>query len=189
MAHPFLSQAKSTHKAKTSSIGKANNLDIPVMRAVGENSSKKLYSSSSGSMQHKDQSAASGYKRGGHVGKPKHSKPKLVIAAPADPVNPSPPDPALAAAGAVSSPAPAPTQPPMPPMKRGGRKYADGGAVDTPPPPPPPTPPKDSVRPFGRTGKESISPSGKVSGFKRGGRTKGGSDSGVGRLEQAHRQK
>jgi len=146
MSHPYKSQAMSTHKAKTSSMGKSNNLDIPVMRAVGENSSKKLYSSSSGSMQHKDQSAASGYKRGGHVGKPKHSKPKFTIAAPAGPVNPSPPDPALAAAGAASSPAPAPMPPPgagQPPMKRGGR----------------------------------------TTGMRA------GTDSGVGRLEQAHRQK
>src|SRR6266436_3163742 len=142
MSHPYSDKAKETHKSKASNIGKGGNLDIPVMRAVGENSSKKLYSSSSGSMQHKDQSAASGYKRGGHVGKPKHSKPKFTIAAPAGPVNPSPPDPALAAAGAASSPAPAPMQPPMPPMKRGGR-----------------------------TG------------------MKAGTDSGVGRLEQAHRRK
>src|SRR6266851_908348 len=121
MAHPYSDKAKETHKSKASSIGKGGNLDIPVMRAVGENSSKKLYSSSSGSMQHKDQSAASGYKRGGHVGRPKH-KSKIVIAAPAGPATPPQPDPALAAAGAASSPVPAPMAPPpgQPPMQRGG---------------------------------------------------------------------
>src|SRR6266446_8752225 len=133
MSHPYSDKAKETHKSKASNIGKGGNLDIPVMRAVGENSSKKLYSSSSGSMQHKDQSAASGYKRGGHVGKPKHSKPKFTIAAPAGPVNPSPPDPALAAAGAASSPAPAPMQPPggQPPMKRGGRTTGMRAGTDS----------------------------------------------------------
>ena len=146
MAHPYRAQAASTNKSKAHNMGKAGNLDIPIMRAVGENSSKKLYSSSSGSMQGKKESTASGYKRGGHVGKPKHSKPKIVIAAPAGPVNPSPPDPALAAAGAASSPAPAPMPPPgagQPPMKRGGR----------------------------------------TTGMRA------GTDSGVGRLEQAHRRK
>src|SRR6266446_470606 len=144
MSHPYSDKAKETHKSKASNIGKGGNLDIPVMRAVGENSSKKLYSSSSGSMQHKDQSAASGYKRGGHIGKPKHSKPKIVIAAPAGPATPPQPDPALAAAGAASSPVPAPMSPPpgQPPMARGGGiKYPI---------------------------------------------KKGGTDSGVGRLEQSH---
>lgn len=129
MSHPFADQAKSTHKAKTGSMGKVNNLDIPVMRAAGENSGKKLYSSSSSSQQHKSQSADDGMKRGGHVGKPKHHKPKIVIAAPApDPANPPSPDPAMAAAGAGPSPAPAPMPPPgamppggQPPMKRGGK--------------------------------------------------------------------
>ena len=144
--HPYKNQARDTNKSKARNMGRAGNLDIPIMRAVGENSSKKLYSSSSGSMQGKKESCASGYKRGGHVGKPKHSKPKIVIAAPAGPVNPSPPDPALAAAGAASSPAPAPMPPPgagQPPMKRGGR----------------------------------------TTGMRA------GTDSGVGRLEQAHRRK
>jgi len=140
--HPYKNQARDTNKSKARNMGKAGNLDIPIMRAVGENSSKKLYSSSSGSMQGKKESTASGYKRGGHVGKPKHSKPKIVIAAPAGPVNPSPPDPALAAAGAASSPVPAPMPPGQPPMKRGGR----------------------------------------TTGMKA------GTDSGVGRLEQAHRR-
>lgn len=126
MSHPYREQAKSTHKAKTSYMGKANNLDIPIMRAVGENSSKKLYSSSSNSMQHKDQSAADGMKRGGHVGKMKHkSKPKMPMVVPEVTAAPPSPDPSLAAAGAgMSSPAPAP---PMPPMKRGGRT----GGVDS----------------------------------------------------------
>ncbi len=144
MAHPYSKQAHESTRSKAHSIGKGGNLDIPVMRAVGENSSKKLYSGSSGSMQHKDQSAASGYKRGGHVGKQKHSKPKIVIAAPAGPATPPQPDPALAAAGAASSPVPAPMSPPpgQPPMARGGGiKYPI---------------------------------------------KKGGTDSGVGRLEQSH---
>jgi hypothetical protein len=115
--HPYATQAKSTHKAKAGSMGKTNNLDIPVMRAVGENSGKKLYSSSSSSQQFKKQAADDGMKRGGHVGKPRHHKPAIVIAAPAGPAQPPPPDPAMAAAGAGSSPAPAP----MGPMKRGGK--------------------------------------------------------------------
>lgn len=127
MSHPYRKEAESSHKAKTGSMGKVNNLDIPIMRAVGENSSKKI-AMSSASMQHKDQSAADGMKRGGHVGKPKHSKPKIVIAAPAsDPASSPQPDPAMAAAGAGPSPAPAPMPPGagapppgMPPMKRGG---------------------------------------------------------------------
>src|SRR6266446_9707394 len=133
MAHPYRAQAASTNKSKARNMGRAGNLDIPIMRAVGENSSKKLYSSSSGSMQGKKESCASGYKRGGHVGKPKHSKPKIVIAAPAGPVNPSPPDPALAAAGAASSPAPAPMPPPggQPPMKRGGRTTGMRAGTDS----------------------------------------------------------
>jgi len=122
MSHPYSNKARESMKSKAHSMGKGGNLDIPIMRAVGENSSKKLYSSSSGSMQHKDQSAASGYKRGGHVGKPKH-KSKIVIAAPAGTATPPQPDPALAAAGAASSPVPAPMPPPgpgQPPMARGG---------------------------------------------------------------------
>ncbi len=110
-------------------MGKTNNLDIPIMRAVGENSSKKLYSSSSGSMQKPEQSDASGYKRGGHVGKHR-SKPKIKIAmvAPDATAVPPSPDPSMAAAGAGSSPVPAPMPPPGPPpiAKRGGR-FASGG--------------------------------------------------------------
>ncbi len=62
MAHPYLNQAKSTHKAKAGNIGRGGNLDIPIMRAVGENSSKKIATSSS-HQQHKDQSSADGMKR------------------------------------------------------------------------------------------------------------------------------
>ena len=141
MAHPYKDQANATHKAKTGNMGKTNNLDIPIMRAVGENKPGKPYVSST-SMQHKAQSGADGMKRGGHVGKPKHSKPKpkITIAAPApDPATSPSLDPALAAAGAGSSPAPAPPMMPppgampppgQPPMKRGGKvmghKYTGG---------------------------------------------------------------
>ena len=125
MAHPFKKEARSTNQSKAHAMGKAGNLDIPVMRAVGENKSGKLYASSSGSQQNASQSAASGYKRGGHVGKPKHkSKPKFTIAAPEVPASPPLPDPSLAAAGAAPSPAPAPTQPPM---KRGGKVKMTAG--------------------------------------------------------------
>lgn len=133
--HPYKDQANSTHKSKVGYLGKAANKDIPIMRAVGENSAKKLYSSSSYSGQHQDQAKADGMKRGGHVGRPKHkSKPKLPMVVPEVTATPPSPDPSMAAAGAGSSPVPAP---PMPPMKRGGRMT-------------------------------------------------GGTDSGVGRLEQAH---
>ncbi len=129
MAHPYSNQAKSSQKSKASTMGKSGNLDLPIMRAVGENNSKKLYSSSSSSQQHKDQSAADGMKRGGHVGKPKHHKPKVVMVAPEATANPPSPDPSMAAAGMGSSPVPAPP-PGMPPMKRGGKvmghKYKGG---------------------------------------------------------------
>lgn len=131
MAHPYSEQAKSTHKSKTGSMGKTNNLDIPVMRAVGENKKGGIHVSSS-SMQHKNQSAADGMKRGGHVGKPKHHKPKVALAIPA-------PDPAAmdpAAMAGAGGPPPGPAMPPpgamppgQPPMKRGGAAYARGGKV------------------------------------------------------------
>lgn len=136
--HPFKKEAESSHKSKTGSMGKANNLDIPIMRAVGENKSGGIHVSSA-SMQHKNQSVSDGMKRGGHVGKPKHHKPKIVIAAPAtDPASSPQPDPAMAAAGAGPSPAPAPMMPGagapppgQPPMKRGGmvkgQKGGDNG--------------------------------------------------------------
>jgi hypothetical protein len=128
MAHPYKDQANSTHKAKAGYLGKAANKDISVMRAVGENSGKKLYASSSNSSQLQDQAKADGMKRGGHVGKIKHkSKPKLPMAAPEVMATPPSPDPSMAVAGAGSSPAPAPMMPPgQPPMKRGGRMTAGG---------------------------------------------------------------
>ena len=51
MSHPYKDQVASSHKSKAGNMGKVNNLDIPVMRAVGENSAGKLYSSSSSSQQ------------------------------------------------------------------------------------------------------------------------------------------
>src|SRR4051812_16516065 len=129
--HPFKSQANDTRSAKAKKLGSVHNTDIPSMKAAGETTFKKV-DSSSASMQHKDQSAADGMKRGGHVGKPKHSKPKVKIAmvAPEDTAAPPSPDPSMAAAGVGSSPAPAPIlppQPPQPPMKRGGAAFARGG--------------------------------------------------------------
>lgn len=66
MVHPYKDQAKSSHKSKTHSMGKENNLVIPVMRAVGENRAGGVRESSS-SGQHQNQAAASGMKRGGKV--------------------------------------------------------------------------------------------------------------------------
>lgn len=134
--HPFKGQAEATAKTKAGNMGKSANKDIPIMRAVGENSGKKLYSSSSNSMQHKNQSAADGMKRGGHVGKHRHSKPKIPMVVPEAVANPPSPDPSMAAAGAGSSPAPAPPMMPpgQPPMKRGGKvsigKYPITGGAD-----------------------------------------------------------
>lgn len=125
MAHPYKSQADSSHASKAGTMGKTGNLDMKTMKGAGENNSKKLYSSSSSSMQFKGQSSADGMKRGGHV--KKHAKPMVAIAGPA---NPPSLDPALAAAGAGSSPAPAPSPaaPPMaPPMKIGGMVSRRGG--------------------------------------------------------------
>lgn len=120
MAHPYSKEAHSSNKAKAHSMGKVNNLDIPIMRAVGENRSGGIHESSA-SMQHKKQAGADGMKRGGHV---KHKKSPVVIAAPATPPSADPA--AMAAAGAGASPAPAPMgggmpPPGQPPMKRGGR--------------------------------------------------------------------
>jgi hypothetical protein len=132
MVHPYKHKAHETLKSKTGSMGKTNNLDIPIMRAVGENSARKI-AQSSASMQHKKQSAADGMKRGGHVGKPKHHKPKTPMVVPDVAANPPSPDPSMAAAGAAPSPAPAPPMPPgQPPMKHGGRKYAEGGRIKMP---------------------------------------------------------
>jgi hypothetical protein len=127
--HPYKHQADSSRKAKAGNMGKVNNLDIPVMRAVGENSGKKLYSSSSSSQQHNGQGAADGMKRGGHVGKHR-SKPKIKIAMVAPDAAVPSTDPSMAAAGAGSSPAPAPMPPPPgapPPMANKGGRFANGG--------------------------------------------------------------
>jgi len=108
-------------------MGKINNLDIPVMRAVGENSPKKLYSSSSNSQQHDNQSSADGMKRGGHVGKHRSRKPKVMVV-PEVAASPPSPDPSMAAAGVGSSPAPAPMPPPgQPPIAKRGGRFASGG--------------------------------------------------------------
>lgn len=66
MAHPYSSAAKDSHKAKTKSMGKVNNLDIPVMRAVGENRAGGIRESST-SGQHQDQAKATGMKSGGRA--------------------------------------------------------------------------------------------------------------------------
>lgn len=126
--HPYKGQSDSSRKSKAHSMGKINNLDIPVMRAVGENSPKKLYSSSSNSQQHDNQSSADGMKRGGHVGKHR-SKPKIkVMVAPEVAASPPSPDPSMAAAGVGSSPAPAPMPPPgQPPIAKRGGRFASGG--------------------------------------------------------------
>jgi hypothetical protein len=62
-------QAFETRKAKAKAMGKENNLDIPVMRAVGENKKGGIYESSAGG-QHQDQAKMAGFKRGGGVTKP-----------------------------------------------------------------------------------------------------------------------
>lgn len=66
MSHPYSKAAKETHKSKTSSMGKANNLVIPMMRAAGENKAGGIRESSA-SGQHQDQAKASGMKRGGRA--------------------------------------------------------------------------------------------------------------------------
>ena len=130
MAHPYKIQADDTHRTKRGTMGKDNNLVVPMMKAIGENSIQKKIHQSSASQQLREQSAHSGMKRGGHVGKNRHkAKVKLAMVAPAgDAANPPSPDPALAAAGAGASPAPAPSMPMPPPgagmpppAKRGGR--------------------------------------------------------------------
>ena len=168
MAHPYKDQANSSHKTKTGNMGKESNLVLPIMRAVGENSGKKLYSSSSASMQHKDQASADGMKRGGHVGKKRHSKPKsktIVIAAPEAPVTPPSPLPPVAAAGTGSSPVPAP----MPPMKSGGRTHSDV-AED-----------KALI-------KKMVKPAARLASGGRAYPLTAGSESGKGRLQKAHSQ-
>lgn len=71
MSHPYKDQASKSHKSKTQSMGKVNNLDIPIMRAVGENKSGGVHESSA-TMQHKDQAANNGMKRGGRMAYPLH---------------------------------------------------------------------------------------------------------------------
>jgi hypothetical protein len=66
----YRDKAFATHKAKAKAMGKENNLVIPVMRAVGENKAGGVHESSH-SGQHRNQSAAPGFKAGGAVNKPK----------------------------------------------------------------------------------------------------------------------
>lgn len=66
MSNPFSKAAKTSHQSKLKSMGKTNNLDIPVMRAVGENKKGGIRESSA-SGQHQDQAKASGMKRGGRA--------------------------------------------------------------------------------------------------------------------------
>lgn len=66
MSHPYSKAAKDSHKSKTKSMGKENNLVISTMRAVGENKKGGIHESSS-SGQHQDQAKASGMKRGGRA--------------------------------------------------------------------------------------------------------------------------
>lgn len=69
--HPYKDQATKSHKSKTQSMGKTNNLDIPIMRAVGENKAGGI-SESSASMQHMKQAADPGMARGGRTAYPLH---------------------------------------------------------------------------------------------------------------------
>ena len=69
MGHPYSKAAKDSYKSKAGSMGKLNNLDIPVMRAAGENRAGGVHESST-TMQHKDQAASKGMKRGGRMAYP-----------------------------------------------------------------------------------------------------------------------
>ena len=62
----YKQQAFETKKSKAKSMGKENNLVIPVMRAVGENKKGGIHESSAGG-QHQKQAAAPGFKKGGGV--------------------------------------------------------------------------------------------------------------------------
>lgn len=64
--HPYKKEASKSRKEKASSMGKMNNLDIPVMSAVGENRAGGIHESSA-SMQHMKQAADNGFKRGGRA--------------------------------------------------------------------------------------------------------------------------
>ena len=65
----YKKEAMATHKSKAKAMGRENNLDIPVMRAVGENKKGGVHESSA-SMQHMKSSGMSGYKRGGRTDYP-----------------------------------------------------------------------------------------------------------------------
>jgi hypothetical protein len=130
MAHPHAHDARRTGKAKMKSMGKTGNLDIPIMRAVGENQAGGVRESSS-SMQMKRQAAASGMKRGGkfghHKSKSKPDMAALMAATQQAQVPPPGPDAAMAASGAGGGapPAPVPMQ-----QKRGGRLPLAGHVKD-----------------------------------------------------------
>jgi hypothetical protein len=65
----YKKEAMATHKSKAKAMGRENNLDIPVMRAVGENKKGGVHESSA-SMQHMKSAGAPGMKRGGRTGYP-----------------------------------------------------------------------------------------------------------------------
>lgn len=126
MAHPYGKDAHSSRKAKAHSMGHLNNLDIPVMRGVGEDRRGGIHESSN-TMQHKKQSADNGMKKGGKV---KHHKAAPIMMPP--PAAP-PPDPAAMAAAGAGGPPPGGAPPPapgMPGMKRGGRTNQQSKPVD-----------------------------------------------------------
>jgi hypothetical protein len=132
--HPHAKEARRTGRDKMRAIGKGGNLDIPVMKSVGENMAGGIRESSA-SMQHKHKSGASGMKRGGRFGRHRSkNKPDMSALMAA-----APPDAAMAEGPPAGAPIP-PAGPPMagpPPMQkhggrtkkyaRGGRHYHDGG--------------------------------------------------------------
>lgn len=77
MANPYSHAAKASYKEKAKAMGKVNNLDIPVMRAVGENKKGGIHESST-SGQHQDQAAKDGFKRGGAVPTKPKTLPKVM---------------------------------------------------------------------------------------------------------------
>jgi hypothetical protein len=188
MSHPYSKHAGHTGRAKMRSMGKSGNLDIPVMRAVGENQAGGIRESSS-SMQMKRQAGAAGMKRGGRFGKHKSkTKPDVsaLMAAPPSPDMASPPSPVPTAAPGGPPPGPPmPTGGPPPMQKRGGRakKYERGGAVKV---------HKGSEAHMKETGggKGKLKSFGLESGPIKGGEpfaghvTHGGAQSGIGRLEK-----
>jgi hypothetical protein len=176
--HPHAHDARRTGRAKMKAMSKSGNLDIPIMKAVGENQSGGIRESSS-SMQMKRQAAASGMKRGGRFGKHRSkTKPDMdaIMAANAGPPPATPPVPALGAAGAM------PTAPAPPMQKRGGRHhYKHGGRTHH----------EDEAEDKAII-KHMVKGSA-LKGHKHGGRmpfaghvTHGGAFSGVGRLEKVH---